>query len=989
MKKAVIFILFVVNLFTISQAQTINLEELDIEFTKDSLNLSRIETLIESKYTLSDSVKRFVVDTVLQQENPELISVLLKSEYGKGLLSNSLGFACDSCNNGKIKYFLNNGVNPNSYVSAYFYSKTLLESVISNNCPLSTIELFVENGANIKNTKILNVALSKGARIDENLVSYLLSQGVQVDSTCGINGYKLFRFHQAYYGDDYYDDEEYIYSYDYDYFSRNYGGYTSSSIFIALEGNNTNVIDTLIAHGANLYAVFEGRNAVNHAARFNDTVNLHYLLNKGFKYTLEKKKKNQLQNPVYDAIFTDSPKALDYLIQHAYPLPISNRKLTREINNKFYTPQIIEVILKHTNDSILHYNTLFVDATEYGNVDLIEYFLSENVDVNIPSLDDKTPLMAACQQNNDSLVFELVKRGAYVNYETENRKTAIEYAYYNYKDSTVIEFLKKKGAQFKHFEEGFPNALMYACRSNNEHLVDSIFALPQININQTNKKKTALTIASKYSSFSIMKKIIDAGADIEFKTYNKQRPIHIVINKQDNEKLQYLIQNGAKLNKKATWMRVRPIQMAISERSYDMCKSLIDAGAKIKPKYYEEVLNSCKSDTLLIQLFKSTEEIVTEKDKNENFDLEDIIDCASYEKIESILRTNSKRQNKSYSSKIYESVLKEDRYDVLDLLLEYNISPTNSKYEGIFDGYNIDTLEIQKFYDAGIDINSKNKYGITPVMYAARQGDVHLIKYFQKLGADVNVFSRFGYNIMYYAIDNENLDLITYLDSIGVAIDYKSKKENTLLIGAAKGDKFYSRDTSYFISKKNICEYLIQNGVNKYCVNEYDESAFSEAISTWNIEVVELLLENDSLNNGKFLNYYKILDELTKYTYEEKNQIKQYKITQLLFANGFDVNFVNEDQKSMLELALRAYDDRILEFLLEHGANPNVISKKGESLLEIAIRKGNSNGVSLLLEHGANPNIKTKRGKSLVEITKKKEKNIRSMLIAEINKEVK
>ena len=74
---------------------------------------------------------------------------------------------------------------------------------------------------------------------------------------------------------------------------------------------------------------------------------------------------------------------------------------------------------------------------------------------------------------------------------------------------------------------------------------------------------------------------------------------------------------------------------------------------------------------------------------------------------------------------------------------------------------------IKLFLDAGADINSKNRDGITALMSASANGYLEVVKFLIEKGIDVNARDNGGMTALRFAVANENDDVARLLKSLG------------------------------------------------------------------------------------------------------------------------------------------------------------------------------------------------------------------------------
>jgi ankyrin repeat protein len=169
---------------------------------------------------------------------------------------------------------------------------------------------------------------------------------------------------------------------------------------------------------------------------------------------------------------------------------------------------------------------------------------------------------------------------------------------------------------------------------------------------------------------------------------------------------------------------------------------------------------------------------------------------------------------------------------------------------------------------------------MTPLMMAARQGDMEAVRFFVDSGTDVNVVSGDGKNALGLAIFNGNYDIASYL------IDKKSD------VNRADAQRF--TPLFWAVDRRNM-----EKGAN----------GFAWLVTDDPLPVIRKLLEAGANPNAVVNN-----------TPRSRNRGGSPRI---VFANT-------------LMRAVFAGDIEVAKLLLTHGANPNTASSDGESMLQAA-----------------------------------------------------
>ena len=121
--------------------------------------------------------------------------------------------------------------------------------------------------------------------------------------------------------------------------------------------------------------------------------------------------------------------------------------------------------------------------------------------------------------------------------------------------------------------------------------------------------------------------------------------------------------------------------------------------------------------------------------------------------------------------------------------------------DGLFKAINYNSLsEIRRIIENGININSKDEDGWTPLMVAADKNNLKIVKLLVELGADLEQKNDEDETALMIAAFSNSIDVSKYLISIGVNTEAKDKNGRTAYEIAKE---LYPKDNSdYLIPKK-------------------------------------------------------------------------------------------------------------------------------------------------------------------------------------------
>jgi len=264
--------------------------------------------------------------------------------------------------------------------------------------------------------------------------------------------------------------------------------------------------------------------------------------------------------------------------------------------------------------------------------------------------------------------------------------------------------------------------------------------------------------------------------------------------------------------------------------------------------------------------------------------------------------------------------------------------------------------EMVKFLvEAGAQVNTKNEFGITPLIYACDNEHIAIAKYFIEMGADVNMIKNNGHIPLLGAIRGNNTELIDLLTKAGATINTRDQSNKTPLIHACANG--CSKDMDKIMRKRmssvfngplvhdcvesycySIAKNLIKAGADVNAIDNDGNTALTLAIEKKNIGLIVALI-NAKANLD-------VCDQETLL----KLAIKSPDIT--LVQALIDNNGIQKDEALLLAIDTQR-NPRIakIKALLKAGAHVNVRNKKGELLLIAAIKNHDVELVEVLIEN--------------------------------------
>jgi ankyrin repeat protein len=241
--------------------------------------------------------------------------------------------------------------------------------------------------------------------------------------------------------------------------------------------------------------------------------------------------------------------------------------------------------------------------------------------------------------------------------------------------------------------------------------------------------------------------------------------------------------------------------------------------------------------------------------------------------------------------------------------------------------------------------------GLTPLIFAAREGDLESTRLLLDAGADVNQTSEYGWTALLTATNNRNYKLASYLLERGADPNIANKGGWTPLYLATDNRNIEGGD--YPVPKADmdhldLIKLLLAKGADV------------------NARVEENTLQRTIFTNQWFL-------EAGATPFIRAAQSSDLELMKLLLANGADPKALTDHRDSALTVSAgigwvdgvvyeRSPKDNIeaVRMLLDLGVDPNHANNDGRTALMGAAHKGRNEVVQMLVDRGARLDVRDK-----------------------------
>ena len=274
--------------------------------------------------------------------------------------------------------------------------------------------------------------------------------------------------------------------------------------------------------------------------------------------------------------------------------------------------------------------------------------------------------------------------------------------------------------------------------------------------------------------------------------------------------------------------------------------------------------------------------------------------------------------------------------------------------------------------------NTTDADGVTPLMYATAVGSIDAVKRLVNARADVNARNKYGSTPLMWARD---LDKAKALLDAGADVNAVSNAGRTALMAAAKT-----------IGAADVVKLLLAKGADARVVDKYATSALHEAALTGDVDTLQLILDAGGDVHGR---------DSAKFTpLMMAASSGSMEATRILLSRGARVNDVSEQGEIFLHRPQRVQNGvltegnatalllaapggslELIRVLLDAGANVNATDIRGMTPLMLAVATDHSSvdKIQLLLARGADVRTKSLGGETVLDWA---EKSGRTPLVA-------
>ncbi|MEW6351608.1 MAG: ankyrin repeat domain-containing protein [Thermodesulfobacteriota bacterium] len=415
------------------------------------------------------------------------------------------------------------------------------------------------------------------------------------------------------------------------------------------------------------------------------------------------------------------------------------------------------------------------------------------------------------------------------------------------------------------------------------------------------ERRKAFIAAAARGDLAAIKRLLEEGADVNGPDDSQRRALPCAAAKGHLMVVRLLLEKGAVLS--ATDQDgLTPLMNACEEGRFETVEFLLDKGADVnaQTRYGSTALRKAIEDQHphIVRLLLDRGANVNRRLNDGSFILMSAAMTGSTEVVEELLQKGADvnaRDGNGSSALTWAAAA--DRADVVKLLKSRGAE--SDLWVAALTG---DTQELQRFIDAGADVNARDGQGWTPLMNAAQKGHVEAVKLLLDKGANP-VVERCGRSAAVEAdVSGGNPEIVALLVNKGLgAVPNSGAQQRPLLASACNWGRV------------EVVKLLLAKGAD---VNETGPGGASPLIlacSEGQTEVAKVLLENGADVNQRDAEGRTALIGATW-----RGELEAVK---LLLSYGADVNAVNKHGRPAHSFAREA---PLRELLKAHGAREDL-----------------------------------------------------------------
>ncbi|XP_067650391.1 ankyrin repeat domain-containing protein 50-like [Haliotis asinina] len=460
-----------------------------------------------------------------------------------------------------------------------------------------------------------------------------------------------------------------------------------------------------------------------------------------------------------------------------------------------------------------HRKTPLMVAAQEGHVKLVHFFVRKGADVSLVDENGDNVLHMACRGGLMAIVKYIVKHTTVdINSKGMRGSTPLlQTVYCGYMD--VFIFLVSKEANVSHVDDDGENILHLACRGGHEYMVRYVLEECSVDINSRgNNGETSLMKAASEGHIHVFRCLMSFGANRHLVDTDGDNILHHAsIAGHGNMVVFIVTREMVDINSRGKYERT-PLMRAAYYGHREICDLLVRFGGRM------DLVDDKGHNILHLSALSGQVEMM--------------------KYILSLNTTDIDSRTQTGATPLMKAAYVGHK-NVFEFLVSNgaNVSHVDDRGDNIlhhasFGGH---TDMVQYILSQNlVNINSREKYGATPLMKAALMGHINVFEYLVRMKANVSQVDGNGENILHYASLRDDTKMVQYILSREmVNINSRGKHRRTALMKAA------------YYGKGKVVDLLVREGGLTNIVDVWGNNILHLATLGGHLEIVGYILSQN------------------------------------------------------------------------------------------------------------------------------------------------
>jgi ankyrin repeat protein len=611
--------------------------------------------------------------------------------------------------------------------------------------------------------------------------------------------------------------------------------------------------------------------------------------------------------------------------------------------------QAVECLLTE-NDVDLpdsHMNTPLIIASGQGHIDIVQLLLSRNANSSAQNNHFKTALHKAAKYGKKDVVSLLVSQMSDQSLciQDYKRRTALSIAA-KYGFQEIVEILLDKGCDKDTEDASNFTAIQLAVQNGHTQVVKLLISR---GATLNSASTSTLILAAKTGNLEIFKLLLENGCKYKFPQSNELRAIHIAAQYGHVSIIEYLLDSGVESVSPREYDCRSVLHIAAAYRQLDVMKFLLDRGADINIKT-TQLLNSDSIDI--------DDEKVIPNETTDDHKITPLHICAELGDVETVkflLDSGANASENKYNQSALHYGVRSKNIELIELLVSRGFEVDLFGTDGltpIHEAAKLGLFDVVKMLLNVLGKPLQTKRGRSLLHCAAYGGNVELIQYCLDAKYQLNNADVLGWTPLHYAAEGGNIEAVNLLLSL------LQSNGDVPRVTFAGQTVFHCASLSGNVA---LLQLLVEKGFDPCEQSLKGYTPLCEAASNGHYEAV-LFLANIMDSKGVSLQHSSDFEGLHPAMYHAVIG-GHTAMVEFLLDRGFEVDALDENQKSLLHRAVEAGHKDIVELLLNRGADIHHRPKGLYGVAHRACKAGNFDILDLLIKRNADVNLETSQKK--------------------------